>query len=235
MGSWACQARAWTCKRPPPAPGNTDCCSHSPLFYLKQTQPGASQLALVVKNTSANAGDVRDVSSIPRSGRSPGGGHGNPLQYSCLDSSMDRGAWRATVHRVAKNQTRLKCLSSLLMGLFMILAQGPQGSCPSRDIRQKSLWLRHDSQHSIQPRALSRDPGWQHACIGSRGAQPAPRKLWDPRQVPFKASGSPPLKWEEESRLYALQESFQPWPSQTSELPWPSPVLEKTQPGKGHP
>ena len=65
-------------------------------------------MALVVKNPPANAGDIRDASSIPGSGRSPGGGHGNPLQYSGLENSTDRGAWRATVHRVAKSQTRLK-------------------------------------------------------------------------------------------------------------------------------
>ena len=57
---------------------------------------------LVVKNPPANAGDVRHVSSIPESGRSPGGGHGNPLQYSCLENPMDRGAWRVTVHGGAK-------------------------------------------------------------------------------------------------------------------------------------
>ena len=67
----------------------------------------ASQAALVVKNPPANAGDVRDVSSIPGLGRSPGGGHGNPLQYSCLENPMDRGAWWATVHGVAKSLTRL--------------------------------------------------------------------------------------------------------------------------------
>ena len=55
-------------------------------------------MALAVKNPPANAGDVRDESSIPGSGRSPGGGHGNPLQYSCLENFMDRGAWKATVH-----------------------------------------------------------------------------------------------------------------------------------------
>ena len=49
--------------------------------------------------------DVRDVGSIPRPGRSPGGWHGNPLQYSCLENSMDRGAWWAIVHRVAQSQT----------------------------------------------------------------------------------------------------------------------------------
>ena len=63
-----------------------------------------------VKNPPANARDVSDTGSIPGSGRSPGGGHGNPLQYSCLENPMDRGAWRATVHGVAKSQTRLKQL-----------------------------------------------------------------------------------------------------------------------------
>jgi len=69
----------------------------------------ASQVEQVVKNPPANAGDVRDAGSdpwvrkIPGSGRSPGGGHGNPLQYSCLENPMDRGAWQATVHRVAKS------------------------------------------------------------------------------------------------------------------------------------
>ena len=70
-----------------------------------------TQVALVVKNPPANAGDVRDTGSIPGWRRSPGGEHGNPLQYSCLKSLMDRGAWRAIVHRVAKSQTRLKRLS----------------------------------------------------------------------------------------------------------------------------
>ena len=62
----------------------------------------ASQVALVVKNLPASAGDLRDVGSIPGSGRSPGGGHGNPLQYSCRENSIDRGAWRATVYGVTK-------------------------------------------------------------------------------------------------------------------------------------
>ena len=68
-------------------------------------------MAVVVKNPPANAGDLRDAGSIPDSERSHGGGHGNPLQYSCLENSMDRGAWRAIVHRVAKSWTRLKRLS----------------------------------------------------------------------------------------------------------------------------
>ena len=65
------------------------------------------------KNPPANTGDVRDTVSIPGSGRSPEGGHGNPLQFSiCLENPMDRGAWRAIVHRVAKSQTQLKRLST---------------------------------------------------------------------------------------------------------------------------
>ena len=57
------------------------------------------------KESSYNIGDVRDMGSIPMSGRSPGGGHGNPLQYSCMENPRDRGAWRATVHGVTKSQT----------------------------------------------------------------------------------------------------------------------------------
>ena len=62
----------------------------------------SSQVVLVVKNPPANAGDVRDVGSIPVSGRSPGEGNGKPLQYSCPKSPMDRGAWWATVHGVSR-------------------------------------------------------------------------------------------------------------------------------------
>ena len=57
----------------------------------------------MVKNLLANAGDIRDMGSVPGSGRSPGERHGNPLQYSCLKNPMDRRAWRATVYRVAKS------------------------------------------------------------------------------------------------------------------------------------
>ena len=64
-------------------------------------------MALVVKNLLANAEDSRDMGSIPGWGRSPGGGHGNPLQYSCLENSLDRGAWWATVHGFTKSWTWL--------------------------------------------------------------------------------------------------------------------------------
>ena len=68
----------------------------------------ASQVELVVKNPPANAGDVRDKGLIPGSGRFPGEGNGYPLQYSCLENPMDRGAWWATVHGVEKSQTKPK-------------------------------------------------------------------------------------------------------------------------------
>ena len=69
-------------------------------------------MVLVVKKMLTNPGDLRDVGLIPGLGRSPGGGHGNPLQYSCLENPMDREAWQATVYGVAKSQTRLKRLST---------------------------------------------------------------------------------------------------------------------------
>ena len=69
-----------------------------------------SRVALVVKNPPVNAGDITDAGLILGSGRSPGGGNGNPLQYSCLENPMDRGTWRATVHGFAKSQTQLSDL-----------------------------------------------------------------------------------------------------------------------------
>ena len=92
---------------------------------------GASQVALVVRNPPANAGDLRDTGLIPVSGRSPGGRHGNPLRFSCLENPMDRGAWGATVHGIAKSwKGRLKQLSicthppthtHILKGLSLLL------------------------------------------------------------------------------------------------------------------
>ena len=79
--AWAILLRAWATWPPP-------CTS------------GASQVELVVKNLPASAGDVRNVGSIPGSGRSPGEGYGSPLQYSCLENPMDRGSWQASVDRV---------------------------------------------------------------------------------------------------------------------------------------
>ena len=81
-------------------------------FWQVSTQKWAFQVALVVKNPAVNAGDIRDKDSIPGLGRSLKGGRGNPLQYSCLENPMDRGAWRPTAHRITKSLTRLKWLST---------------------------------------------------------------------------------------------------------------------------
>ena len=114
-------------------------------FMCVLASRGASQVVLVVKNPPVKAGDKRDAVSIPGSERSPGWGVGSwrewrkegnvhPLQYSCLENVVDRGAWQATVHRVTKNWTQLKWLSvrawpqegqlwimSIQVGLFSIL------------------------------------------------------------------------------------------------------------------
>ena len=81
----------------------------------------ASQVVLVEKNLPANAGDVRDAGLSPRSGRSPGGGHGNPLQYFCLENPMDRGAWWATVHGVAKSQSDYSNLARIDRDIYLSL------------------------------------------------------------------------------------------------------------------
>ena len=89
----------------------------------------------MIKNSHANAGDTRDVGSIPGSGRSPGEENGNPLQYSCLENPVDRGASWATVHGVAKRWTRLKRLNThtqivkdLSLTLFCLLPKSVQDS-----------------------------------------------------------------------------------------------------------
>ena len=100
---------------------------------LQQSQ--ASQVALVAKNLAVRAGDVRDMGSIPGSGRSSGGGHGNALYYSCLAYPTDRGAQWVTVRMVAKSRTQLKQLSmyvnrqkSGFTGYYQIKIRGVQHS-----------------------------------------------------------------------------------------------------------
>ena len=82
------------------------------------------QMVLVAKNSPASAEDVRDMGLIPESGRSPGGGRGNPLQYSSLENPMDRGAWWLTVHRVTKSRTWLKWLSTHALNYVNIFFVG---------------------------------------------------------------------------------------------------------------
>ena len=115
-----------------------------------------SQVALVVKNFPANVRDIRYSCSIPGLGRSPGGGHGDSLQYSCLKNPMDRGTWQTTVHRVAKSQTRWKQLnlhahpvlySRLSLVIYSIQAvhmcqwQSPTSSHPTFSLESQMLFL----------------------------------------------------------------------------------------------
>ena len=88
------------------------------LFGCISVFPRASQVAIVEKNPSANARDVRDAGLIPGLGRSPGGGHENPLRILAWRISMKRGAWWATVHGVAKSRTQLKRLSTHTCTVF---------------------------------------------------------------------------------------------------------------------
>ena len=89
----------------------------------------------MVKNPPACAGDM---GLIPGLGRSPGGGNGNPLQYSCLENSMDRGAWQATVHRVTKSRTQLK---QLIACAHTIIGQRKQAGQAGRQLWSKSEML----------------------------------------------------------------------------------------------
>ena len=75
----------------------------------------ASQVELMIKHPCDNVGDIRDMGKIPGLGRSPGEGHGNPLQYSCLENPKDRGTWQATIHRVAQSMTRLSMYECTLL------------------------------------------------------------------------------------------------------------------------
>ena len=110
----------------------------------------ASQDALVVKNLPTNAGDIRDIDSIPGSGRSPGGGHGNTLQYFCLENPMARGAWWAIVHGAAKSQTRLKQLSCSSSRRFVI-------AFLLRSKHLLILWLKSLSAVILEPKKIKSD------------------------------------------------------------------------------
>ena len=100
----------------------------------------ASQVALVVKNPPGSAGEIRDMVLIPGLGRPSGGGHGNPLQYSCLENPMDRGAWWATVHGVANSLTRLKQLSIQVDSLY---CKAELTQCSKAAILQEKIILKN--------------------------------------------------------------------------------------------
>ena len=109
-------------------------------IQIKSSIPfwGASQVVLVVKNPPANAGDIRDAGLIPGSGRSPGGGRGSPLQCSCLENPMDRGAWWATVHWVIKNWTWLKQLSTHAHTVFLYSTSRSHAQSRNSDMNVES-------------------------------------------------------------------------------------------------
>ena len=90
--------------------------------------PGTLQVALLVKNSIANAGDIGDTGSIPGLGRSPGGGHGNPLQNSCLENPVDRGTWRSTWGHKESNTTEHTCSLNYLNKLLTSILQTPPPS-----------------------------------------------------------------------------------------------------------
>ena len=92
----------------------------------------------VVKNLPANAGDIRDMGSIPGSGRSAGGEHSNTLQYSCLENPRDKGAWRAPVHRGAKSRTQVKRLS-----MHRLELQRSRWSLPFSPLLARSTTSKH--------------------------------------------------------------------------------------------
>ena len=110
-------------------------CHHLSFYGNPAQYSWASLMVLVVKNPPANAGDITDAGLIPGLGKSPEGGHGNPFQDSCRENPMDRGAWWATVHEVAKSWTWLKqlskptpvCLSGKSHGQRSLVGYSPRG------------------------------------------------------------------------------------------------------------
>ena len=105
------------------------------------------------KESASNAGDTGDASSIPGSGRSPGGGHGNPLQYSCLENLVDRGAWQAAVHGVTTNRTRLKQLSTQAL----VLGAGHRKGRGERRGRRKTEPLGVQGRGATKGEKVARD------------------------------------------------------------------------------
>ena len=107
-------------------------------------------MVLVAKNLPASVGDVRDSGLISGSGRSPGGGHGHPLQYSCLGSPIDRGAWWAIVHVVAKSWTWLKWLSTCRHRIYLDSFQVSSYIIPlciwNQHYRKEFLWREKSSK-----------------------------------------------------------------------------------------
>ena len=163
-------------------------------FFLQQPKQnpsplekhGFSQVVLAVKNLLANTRDVRDPGLIPRLGRSPGEGNVNPLQYSCLENSMDRGAWQATIHGVSKSWTQLKRLST---HTHKRNVAGGGGRC-YRDHQD----ARRESRPSVQQGRKAKN--MDHHSHVEQCAGTAPQQMMN--SYTFPAAGSPQV-WEGEA------------------------------------
>ena len=142
--------RGWSCPRSPegrwdepPSEGPWLCTGKNLRAIHYKVQ--ASQVAQLVKNTLANARDARGIGSIPGLGGSTGMGNGNPLQYSCLENTMDRGAWWAAVHGISKRRTRLSmhaCMHSKVKEGFFRENQIPQTECSPYSEGERGLkWV----------------------------------------------------------------------------------------------
>ena len=139
----------------------------------RQYAPLTSQVAIVVNNLTANAEDIRDVGLVPGSGRSLVGGHGNSLQYSCLENLMDREAWQAVAYRVAKSWAWLKWLSmqacSLTLTLAILFGMSPKAKetqtkiskCKNKNkLKQKCIKLKITRELSTK---------WKDHLLNERG------------------------------------------------------------------
>ena len=129
----------------------------------------ASQVVLVVKNLPANAGDIRDLGSTPGSGRSPGGGNGTPVHYSCLENPMDRGTWRVAVQGVTKSRTRLRRQSTHVRNWITLLNSSNSHNTVnqlcfnnyvlcSTNVSVGSLCARHSSEHFANANSVLESP-----------------------------------------------------------------------------
>ena len=160
----------------------------------------------MVTNPPANTWDIRDVDSLPGLGKSPGEANGSPLQYSCLENSMDRGAWWATVHEVAKSRTWLKWLSMQYLGERYL---SPGGDC------RAAVWLQLCGAKSLTGKwgercwailALPRDDGaalWLSPGVWIlAGASPAVVG-WSPYLVKCRAVTAEHQEWPVKAWLRA--------------------------------
>ena len=136
-----------------------------------------SWVAWVVKNLPTNAGDIRDAGSIPGWRRSPGGGNGNPLQSSCLENPMDRGAWRSTVHRVAKSQIWLKRLSTMKHH-----EDKPRQSLPVKETCGKRTSSSQPGQH-LSWASCVHEVIWGHVALVKLVRMSAPSQHTEPWEM----------------------------------------------------